>query len=126
MPIAYSVDPHHGVVTVTCTGQVTMEEIVAAADRLRSDPFFQPRFAALADLSETTGFTFDFTHLSVFVNGHKDPFAPGARRALVATRPDSYGIARMYQSMSTGLNVAIFRSREDAMTWLARTPIAGG
>jgi hypothetical protein len=123
MPITYSIDPHHGVVTLTCSGQVTLEEIVAIATRLRSDPFFQARFSTLADLSAATGFAFDFAQLSGFVDRRLDPFAPGARRALVATRPGSYGIARMYQSMSTGLNVAIFPSREEAMTWLARTPI---
>jgi hypothetical protein len=123
MPIAYSIDPHHGVVTLTCSGQITLDEIVSTAARLRSDPFSQPRFSTLIDLSLTTGFAFDFAHLSGFVDKHLDPFAPGTRRALVATRPDSYGIARMYQSMSTGVNVAVFRTREEAMIWLAQIPI---
>jgi hypothetical protein len=124
--LSYTIDPHHRVVVLEVRGALTLAEIIDAAGKLRRDPFFQPSFAMLMDLSEAERIELDAAAVTSFIQAGHDPFQPGVRRAIVATRPDTYGLARMYQGVTGDLNIFIFRSRDEAMAWLAQTPVTKG
>lgn len=126
MPIRYTIDPHHRAVIIEITGRLTLADAVEAAGKLRREPFFQPDFAAVFDLSAADRIDMDADAISSFLNAGHDPFKPGVRRAIIATRPDTYGIGRMYQGVSGDLNVYIFRSRDEAMPWVAQSPVNKG
>jgi hypothetical protein len=126
MPVRYTIDPHHRAVVIEIRGELTLAEVIETAQKLRREPFFQLDFASVVDLSEAQRVELDADAISSFVHGGHDPFKPGTRRAIIATRPDTYGIARMYQGVSDDLNIFIFRSRDEAMAWLAQTPVNKG
>jgi hypothetical protein len=122
MPISFSIDPHHRVAIIEVHGSLGPADIADVAVRLRKAPFFHPSFSLLVDLSQAGEMNFDFARMDDTVHSGQDPFHPDSRRAIVATRPETYGIARMYQALK-GFTVAVFPNREEAMEWLARAPI---
>ena len=126
MPISYTIDPHHRAVVIEIRGALTLPDVMAAAGRLGREPFFQPTFSVIFDLSEAARIELDADAMGAFLKSGQDPFKPGVRRAVVATRPDTYGIARMYQGISDDLNIFIFRSRDEAMGWIAQSPVNKG
>ena len=126
MPISYTIDPHHRAVVIEIRGKLTLPEALAAAAKLGREPFFQPTFSAVFDLSEAERIDMDADAIGAFLKSGQDPFKPGVRRAIVATRPDTYGIGRMYQGVSDDLNIFIFRSRDEAMGWIAQAPVNHG
>jgi hypothetical protein len=126
MPITYVIDQVHRAVLSDVRGTVSMADVVDVTNRLRREPFFQPTFSLLIDLSETQHFNIAAEDLGGFVHTSHDPFQPGIRRAIVATRPDSYGVARMYQNLAGDLNICIFRSRDEALSWLGLVPVNRG
>ncbi len=126
MPVTYLMDQHRRAVLADVKGRLTLAEVFETAKRIRREPFFHPSFSLLIDLSDAEGMALDAGGMSDFIHGNQDPFQPGVRRAIVATRPDTYGMARMYQSVSGDLNVCIFRSRDEALSWLGLVPVNNG
>ena len=118
MPVQNVIDPSNRLVITTCSGEMTLEEIVGSAEALRADPQFSPGFRHLNDLSLVTRFDVRYADLNL-VRNSLDPFSNQCQRAFVAPGTGmAFGMARMYQLMTDNPNFEIFHSFEDAARWL--------
>jgi hypothetical protein len=118
VPVTYAIDPKKRLVLSEITDPATESEVHEHNSRLRSDPLFDPTYQQLADMSGVTEIlvstkTVRDTALDSF-------FAPGVRRAFVATADGTFGMARMFalHAESLGQVVEVFRDREAAEVWL--------
>ena len=97
---------------------MTEEELREHGRLLRNDPEFQPDFRQLLDMSDTT----EIRVGSEMVRdaARNQFFAPGVRRALVATSDVAFGMARMYAIASehAGQTIEVFRDMNAAEAWL--------
>ena len=116
MPIHYTIDAVRRTVEITCSGQVTAQEIVEHRRKLRADPQFNADFAALIDASHVDGFGVSWELL----NGLKydDPFSGKSRRAVLAPGNFAFGLGRMYQGLRHDSNFAVFRTVDAARRWI--------
>lgn len=118
MPATYEIDPQHRLVTSRLWGAVTDQEVFDHNSRLRGDPRFNPTYQQLTDLTGVTEIgvstgTINETSLDQF-------FAPGTRRAIVATDDAVFGMARMFalRAESVGQTIQVFRDEQQARDWL--------
>ena len=118
MPTSYTIDPALQLVTSRLWGAVTEDEVHEHNRKLRSDPAFVPSYRQLVDLSGITEIKvgtklINETSLDQF-------FAPGTRRAFVATEDAAFGMARMYALRAEGLGqvIEVFRDPAKAQEWL--------
>ena len=120
MPITYRIERERSRIVTTCSGNVTLPEVMAHFDELQRDPECPPRLHVLLDLTEETSL----------------PMAPQIQAAadrvglvthvvfeacaVVATREALYGMARMFEVLARGHFAAIrtFRGRQEAEEWL--------
>lgn len=123
MPIRYTVDPLQRLVLADCSGALTLLDLRETAVRVAREPFFQPTFSLLFDLTGVTDFQVDAAGLGEYLRSGVDPSSNAARRAFVVSSREAYGLARLFQSFAGGLNVAIFPSRAEAFAWLGRPVI---
>lgn len=118
MPFNYEIDPQRRLVISRLWGAVTDREVYEHNQKLRSDPRFDPTYRQLTDLTGvteivvTTGMINE-TSLDQF-------FAPGTRRAMVATDDGVFGMARMFALRAEGLGqtIEVFREEQPARDWL--------
>jgi hypothetical protein len=99
-------------------GAVTDEDVREHHKALCADPLFDPTYRQLVDM---TGITEDRVHLTTKQQESQNQvFAPGVRRAWVASQDYTFGMARMYAvaAESKGQNIGVFRARSDAEEWL--------
>jgi hypothetical protein len=120
MPIKYEIDARRGRVMTTCSGNVTLREVMAHFDALQRDPGRPGRLDVLLD----------WTALA------NPPGAPQVQAAadrvslvedlvfgacaIVAPTDVLYGVARMFEAFARGHFAAIrtFRQRSEAEGWL--------
>jgi hypothetical protein len=122
VPADYEIDVARRLVHCRLWGEVTHAESTANRLRMASDPAFNPAFFELIDIRGVTGFG-NVTSREVMDNARESThFAPGTRRAVVATTEVGYGLARMweaYRAAGPGTDeVEVFRSLEAAEEWL--------
>jgi len=118
MPITYTIDPEKKLVLTRIWGAATENEVAEHNRSLRVDPQFDPHFRQLADL---TGLTAILVSTKVVEEtAHDQYFAPGTRRAFVATDDAAFGMARMFALHAEGLGqtIHVFRDRTAAEAWL--------
>jgi len=99
---------------------MTDEDVREHQRMLRSDALFDPTYSQLIDMS---GITEDLVDEKTKREISNDPiFAPGARRAWVASEDYSFGMARMYAIAAErqGQTIGVFRKRSEAEEWLGR------
>jgi len=120
MPIISQIDSSLGVVFSTFQGVVTPKDIVGQVEGFKSDPAFQPSFNHLIDTRGTTRFDISFADMNA-VSLHST-FNEKSRRAVVAEKDETFGIARMYQLLREASEkpdqVQVFRDMAEARRWL--------
>jgi len=97
MPTKLNIDRKAGIVYSTLYGEVNTAELVEQVRAIRRHPDFDPQFRELIDASNVSGFDVsseDVRDLAV----QDAPFAPSARRVLVASEDLVFGLARMFQT----------------------------
>lgn len=118
MPTSYTIDSKHRLITSRIWGAVTEEEIHDHNTRLRNDPEFVANYRQLVDL---TGITEVRVGTGMINSTSLDQFfAPGTRRAFVASSDGVFGMARMFALRAEGLGqvIEVFRDLGKAQEWL--------
>jgi hypothetical protein len=120
MPAAYEIDPRRRLVLSRGWGVLTDEDLMAHYERLRADPAFDPTYGQLADLRDvervaTAGVTIE-------VVARIRVFAPGVRRAVIASDDVAFGMARMFASFAEPQDqqIEVFRDARAAEDWVSR------
>jgi len=120
MPISSQIDTSLGVIFSEFQGVVTKEDISGQVEGFKTDPAFQPGFNHLIDTRGTTRFDISIADMRV-VSLHST-FNEKSRRAVVAEKDETFGIARMYQSLREAYEkpdqVRVFRDMAEARRWL--------
>ena len=83
MPASYDIDLRAGVVFTVFEGHVTNEELLEYQQRLSADPDFRPTMNNVIDTRGVTDLS--VTALGVRVVATTSIFAPGSRRAIIAS-----------------------------------------
>jgi hypothetical protein len=118
LPASYTIDVERKLVISSAWGTMTNSDVTEHARMLRADPHFDPNFRQLVDMS---GITEDLVDTSTKQQASYDQlFAPGVRRAWVASKDYSFGMARMYSvaAENQGQKIKVFRTRGEAEEWL--------
>ena len=120
MPINYRIDGERSRIVTTCSGDVTLPEVMAHFDQLQKDPAVTPRLNVLLDLTQQA---------SVPVARQIQAAADRVGLvnnivfeacAIVASREALYGMARMFEVLARGHFSVLrtFRDRTEAEEWL--------
>lgn len=118
MPITYTIDREKKLVLTRIWGAATEGDVAEHNRSLRIDPQFDPHYRQLADI---TGITELLVSTRVVQEtAHDQYFAPGVRRAFVASDDAAFGMARMFALHAEGLGqtIQVFRDRAAAEEWL--------
>ena len=111
-----------GVVFTVFEGRVTNEELLDYQQRLAADPDFRPTMNHVIDTRGVTDVS--VTALGVRIVATPSIFAPGSRRAIIASgaNPLRYGdgYLRMFEALrsQSGEDIKIFSTVEDVHRWL--------
>jgi hypothetical protein len=119
MPISYHIDPTRQIVRTTATGTLTDDDIMDMKRRLAADAAFRPGMRELSDVRAVT-------ELQVTPFGVRRMLALDAEQAarhqlaIVACQDEVFGMARMYELLSTDepSPIGVFRTYDEAATWL--------
>jgi hypothetical protein len=118
--LAYRIDPARRLVLLHGTGALTSDEVLGIQSRWRADPAFDPAFRLLADYRDVT--RSDFNRENMLRIAANVPFHPSSRRAFVARGRLGFGLARMFEGVSSytpqGGTVRVFRDLAEAEAWL--------
>ena len=116
--VHHFVDASHALVISTCSGNVTFQEVLASIVELRRDAKFDPGFRQLGDLSHVSGVRIGIGELQELYRVH-DPFSNAVRRAMVTPGfGAAHDLACAYQLLVSRSRFGVFRSVEEALTWL--------
>jgi hypothetical protein len=121
MLTSYRIDPSPPRLRITYAGHVTRPTIDALYDVIRVDPAFLPSLDCIA-LMDDAHFELDIQAVHGLLQRVRYAFPQGmGRLVLVATRPQAYGFARMYQSLGEGhyREIQLCASEAEAVAWLA-------
>jgi hypothetical protein len=120
MPVTYRIEQAKQLIHTRCIGPVVLEEVRQHFVTLSRDRECPERLDVLLDLSERTtlpesdqlrSVTSDIAHLRPRIQ---------FRRAVVASRPPLFGMARMFEVFAECYFSAtrVFRTGVEAMAWL--------
>lgn len=116
----YQIDEAQQVVWVRCSGTLSDNDITAHQAALRTDPRFRPTQSQLVDTTAVTDVTLSLGAVKKL--GQSTLFAPESKRAYVVTKDVIFGLVRMYelyQTLRGSRSVRVFRTRAEAIGWLA-------
>jgi hypothetical protein len=120
MPFNSIVDAGRQLVITTGTGDLTGDEGLACCVQLKNRPDFNPAFDQLLDFTQAR--RFDATTAQLRIIAAEPLFSVTSRRAIVASNPTIFGMARMFESYrgvsGVGENVMVFREMQEALAWL--------
>ena len=121
MPFQIQVDAQ--IVRVILTGYVTKAEMgELARETARLEASFEKAFDRLVDLAAVEQSDSDYETIAHLAKERQTRVFPlKFRSAIVAPNPLDYGCSRMFQTLSENPQIdrQIFKTREDAETWLA-------
>jgi hypothetical protein len=123
MPWKSTIDPHLRLVYTRVSGTLTMAGAVQHQKEVLSEPDFDPTFAQILDLRDVDEVRLSTNEMRTLASSKI--FAPTSRRALVATQPSTFGLARIYgvyREDATGTDVAVVKSVGEAYEWVGITP----
>jgi hypothetical protein len=121
MTLRYSIDKQRRLVLTVAERCVTFADARSHQDRLLADPEFDASFDQLIDATLTT--QFDVSAKEARILAECRIVSPESRRAIVATKPHIFGMARMmeiYHSDFGHAEVHVFYSMDEALKWLGR------
>jgi hypothetical protein len=120
MPFNSVIDSRRHLVVTTATGDLTGDEVLACSLQLKQRADFDPAFNQLLDFTQAT--RFDATSGQLRSIAAQPLFSHTSRRAIVATNPTIFGLARMFESYRSiskvGERVMVFREMREALAWL--------
>jgi hypothetical protein len=118
LPAEYLIDVERRLVISRAWGALTDDDVREHNRALRADPLFDPTYRQLVDMSGITEDLVDIT--TKRQESQNQIFKPGVRRAWVASKDYTFGMARMYAvaAENQGQTIAIFRARSEAEEWL--------
>jgi hypothetical protein len=118
--VTYTIDRERRLVVSEANGLVTAEDFLEQGKRLAEDPRFDPSFDQILDLRNASQVELPTPALKGMASLRL--FGPGARRAMVASRDLTFGLARMYEALRADApeSIKTFRTMEDALRWLGR------
>jgi hypothetical protein len=119
MPFSYRIDSAKRRVYTNAVGVFTYKEAISLITKMGADPDFNPDYTELADLTKVE--EVDMTVDQIVEVAVLRVFARTSRRAIVATNPLYFGMARMYEShheASSGGNARVFSDMDEAVLWV--------
>ncbi|MBX3738263.1 MAG: hypothetical protein KF715_16330 [Candidatus Didemnitutus sp.] len=123
MAIAYRILPAQRLVHTWTDGALTDADLAAHRAQLLADPNFRPEFDQLVECLGAQPSSISQRGVSTSVT--ETVFSPKSRRAFVAVKDISFGVARMFALMQPpGTQVEVFRAVEPALRWLGQSPDA--
>ncbi len=115
MAVQYETDPNHHLVRTTFTGVVTRWDQADYQASLRCNRIFDPAFSELIHFEMGAEIQLSFMDFRL----EDDPFSRASKRAIVASQPEVYRIARLFQlARRDDPNVQIFATTGEAELWL--------
>jgi len=123
MPMTYRIDPEARMLFVVATGVTTQAERVEAMLGWLNDPAFTPGLDTFCDFStaESTPRLSDLRELVATIGEHA-PKIGHQRVAILAAKPITFGVARVFESMAefeeAPLTVKVFFERDKLWDWL--------
>src|SRR3954468_11939848 len=105
MPASYAIDPDRALVVSRGWGVLTDADVRDHYRLLAEDPRFKPTFRQLADIRETSAITASST--TIWAEGRRNVFVPGARRAFVVATQLQYGMVRMFATYGENMGQTI-------------------
>lgn len=120
MPVSDIIDAANRLIVTTCWGVVTYSEVIEHQNKLRAHPDFSLEYSQLIDAIGVTSVNFSGDEAQILVR--KLPFRPASYRALAASSPSVFGMARMLQTLRELAggeeSVAVFSDLPSALRWL--------
>lgn len=119
MPIEFFVDAPRGVVFSKATGVFSAADAIRHRDRLSRDPGFRPEFKQLLDLLEVTQIKISGEEIRNLAQ--QTVLGPGAKRAIVVSSTNAFGLGRMfgsYREIYGAEEIRVFRNKAEALAWL--------
>jgi hypothetical protein len=121
MPSDYVIDIEYRLVRSRLWGEATDADLFDHQRRLAEDPQFNSDYSQLIDVRDVTSAK-DITAFGVRSVAQRHLYGPRARRAIVASRPDVYGLGRMFASYCQTPDgegaIRVFWTLADALAWL--------
>ena len=117
MALSYRIE--NGILHVHVSGEPSIGEVAAFSATWLADPALPSPVLTCWDLREEAYREPD--HVRALARVSRDiPVPPGSRLAILASEDVAYGLSRMYEAYADGrhYDVAVFRSMDDAETWL--------
>ena len=121
MTVRSSIDKQRRLVFTNAEGCVTFDAARRHQGGLLADPEFDRNFDQLIDATRVT--KVDIWADEVRTLAQRHIFSLKSRRALVATKPDVFGVGRMmeiYQEDAGHTELQVVYSMEEALKWLGR------
>jgi hypothetical protein len=124
MAMSHSIDAEHRIVLCRAWDDLSNEDLHEHYRNIAADPAFQRSYRQLGDLREVTHVSADSAAIAAVAT--LQIFAPGSRRALIATSDVIFGLARMFASYAedAGQLVRVFRDADEATAWLELDDVA--
>ena len=119
MPYRYRVERERALVILEFWGVAGNEDLYNSDDALRADSEVKPEFDQLIDLSRVE--LLEMTGEAIVEVATREPFfSVEVRRAIVATEPESFGMARVFEMRRDGAagHIRVFREAKAAVAWL--------
>jgi hypothetical protein len=97
---------------------LTDADVLAARERLRTDPDFQNHYCELVDLQGVT--SIEVSSATIRQLAQQDLWGPHARRAFVVGSEVAFGLARMFDILTDerGHEIRVFTTMPEARQWL--------
>ncbi|MBV9773469.1 MAG: STAS/SEC14 domain-containing protein [Gemmatimonadetes bacterium] len=114
-------------VVATMVGQVGAADVQAFHRALFNDPAFDPGQGMLIDLRLLEQASSQAEAEAIADDVRQLPEPPGARRAVVATRPAHFGVSRMLTTIAalrgSKAEFQVFRDFDEALAWASEPPV---
>ena len=120
MPLTYRIDSDLDLIVTIGEGVVTLDEFRAYRAELMTDPQAHSGMQRLVDLRgvEQVAMPSTCVHTMVRKDGELVKRIGHTRTAMVVGSDETFGMARMYQAVSTSEEIEVFRDIADAREWL--------
>jgi hypothetical protein len=120
MPIEYHIDPQTSAIRTTCTGFVTVAEVLDHFDILERDPQCPPRLDVLLDLTEVTSFPKSHQIWAAAKRVSRVERVAFRLCAVATASSMLFGMLRMFEIFTSSYfeELRVFRDLAQAETWL--------